>query len=296
MHDEQKHLQSETKIPPFRKVSPNSGIAWLTQAFELFKQNPLTWLSSLIVMFILLILIMLMPVIQFFSIVLTPVFTAGLMIGCNNLRHNRPFRIAHLFSGFKQNFNALLIVGLIYLGYILVCSFLAVELAAYAGKPLMQVTPEMLTSGTLDIQAFLESLLLPTLILMGLMLPIFMATWFAPALVILRNVKAILAIQQSFLACSQNMKAFTIYGLVAFVAMFLLVILVSLISALIPGLAILIKLLSNLFFMSILVASMFTSFEDIFPPNVKSELKDNQDETEVKNSSDNDDGPSSIIL
>ena len=47
-----------------------------------------------------------------------------------------------------------------------------------------------------------------------LMLPLFMAIWFAPALVVLHDVDAITAMKQSFKGCLKNILPLIVYGLV----------------------------------------------------------------------------------
>ena len=202
-------IQPEHPEPhEFRKVPAQNGIRWLNRAFYLFKLNPGVWISCVLVMTVILVILLVIPLVQMLAVVLTPVFTAGLMLGSENLRDQKEFQLSHLFSGFQEKTNPLLLVGLIYLASTFICSLVAIEISASIGFPMMQITPEMATNGQLNIEAFIESLIIPTLLMMALMVPVLMAYWFAPALVILKGSTPVSAMKTSFSACMVNMKPF----------------------------------------------------------------------------------------
>src|SRR5437016_14646188 len=60
------------------------------------------------------------------------------------------------------------------------------------------------------------SILLAWLIALALMVPVFMAVWFAPALVVFNELGALDALKASFLGCLKNIVPFLIYGLILF--------------------------------------------------------------------------------
>ena len=84
---------------------------------------------------------------------------------------------------------------------------------------------------------------------LALGIPIYMAIWFAPALVVLNEMGVGEALRASFLACLKNVVPFLVYG----VAMFLLAIVAT-----IP------IMLGWLVLGPMLVASVYTSYRDIF--------------------------------
>jgi uncharacterized membrane protein len=53
---------------------------------------------------------------------------------------------------------------------------------------------------------------------MALLLPVSMALWFAPALVVLNDRGAVEAMKESFAGCLKNIVPFLLYGVVLFVA------------------------------------------------------------------------------
>jgi uncharacterized membrane protein len=56
--------------------------------------------------------------------------------------------------------------------------------------------------------------LLFVLVVMALLVPLVMAIWFAPALVVFHDVAPIEAMKQSFRACLKNVVPFLIYGII----------------------------------------------------------------------------------
>jgi uncharacterized membrane protein len=112
-------------------------------------------------------------------------------------------------------------------------------------------TVKGLVSGETDLQHMdLLKVALALLIVLALLLPLAMLAWFAPALIVFRNLPAWEAMKLSFRACMRNLMPFLLYGLVA---------LVLIVVACIP------LLLGLLIVMPVLLASVYTSYRDIFP-------------------------------
>ena len=86
-------------------------------------------------------------------------------------------------------------------------------------------------------------------LVIALALPLLMALWFAPALVVFHDVQPMAAMKASFFACLKNIVPFLVYGLIG---------LLLLIVALIPfGLGLLV-------FGPVLWATTYTGYRDIF--------------------------------
>jgi hypothetical protein len=288
---EQSNQMQENK-PLYRKVTATNGITWLKNAYWLFKYRANIWLMMMLFMLIL----FAVPVIQFFSIIFTPLFTASIMLGCVNIRQNKGFKFSQLFYCFSHSTKKLINIGLIYFATTFGCLILALKISDAMGYTIMPFTQEMLNMANSDPERFMaligEQLLMPMLIFMALMVPVLMANWFAPTLIVLNKLSVIESLKQSFKACRTNMKAFTIYGLAALIVIMTLALAVALLVAFLPSLSIFLKLLFNLVIMSLTFATMFSSYEDIF---ISSELEG--DPADKNNTAqDDDEGPSSIIL
>jgi uncharacterized membrane protein len=147
--------------------------------------------------------------------ILNPVFAAGLMVACASLDRGGEFELEHLFAGFKRNFGSLLVVGLV-IGLVELAILLA--FVGIAGFGLLGLVFTSASGEQVEqiLQASLIPLMLGTLVALALMVPVFMAYWFAPALVVLHDMEPMAALKQSFVACLRNIVPSLVYGILMF--------------------------------------------------------------------------------
>ncbi len=263
MTDENQSQPNDNPIN-INKCPAAHGKKWLVEAWGLFKLSPWAWIASVFVMFMILIILLVIPVIGLFATVVSSIFLGGLMLGCLAQKNRQPFNITYLFKGFEVETAGLMLTGLIYLGGTVICSMLAFGIASLLGFQVMEVSPQEVMSGSFDIQAYMQSLLIPLLLMLLFLLPLLMAFWFAPALIVLRKAKPVEAFKLSFRACNKNMAAFLIYGLYGLVALVLLTLFTQTFAMLLPIIALPVNLILNMALMAVIVISIFTSVEDIF--------------------------------
>ncbi|WPL10755.1 MULTISPECIES: BPSS1780 family membrane protein [Thiorhodovibrio] len=233
-------------------VPMGHGLSWIVSGWGLFKQAPLAWIGALLVFMLINIALALVPVIgSVASMLISPVLIGGLMAGAHAQASGEHFGVGHLFEGFKNNTASLLGVGGLYMLGSIVLAILAV---------IIMIGPIMGAAGGMDTQAlennpelFLTALgptvLVLSLIILALAIPLVMAYWFAPALVMLNGLGPVAAMKLSFHGCLKNVLPFLIYGLVGSLLMIL---------AIIPfGLGLLIL-------SPVLLASMYAAYRDIF--------------------------------
>ena len=103
----------------------------------------------------------------------------------------------------------------------------------------------------------IASVLIALLLIAGLSLPLYMATWFAPALIVLHGLAPVAALKASFYACLRNWIPFLIYSVVLLVACLI---------AVIPA------FLGFLVLIPVLIASVYTAYRDIFCAGEQTEL------------------------
>lgn len=244
-------------IPEFRRVSAGNGWLWIKQAFKLFRQSPLIWIALSISVFLLAGLLGMIPGIGgvLFQLI-SPGFTAGLMIGAKAMESGDELEIAHLFAGFKSHGAQLVTVGGIYLvGLILIAG----AMMTLGGGPLVtfmlqghaqsgaEITPEMLNGASLAL-----------MVALALLVPLLMAYWFAPALVVFRNLGALDAMKTSFSASLGNVMPFLMYGMIIFVLFIL---------AAIP------MMLGFLVMLPVAFVTYYTSYKDVFGQAETKELQ-----------------------
>lgn len=230
-----------------RKTSAGHGWTWIVDGWRLFVKSPLIWIVNLLILFAITIVLSLIPVVSLLVNLLYPVFVGGLMAGCADLDGGRDLTVGHLFAGFKKNTGSLIGVGLLYLvGIILVLLLVMGGLFLFGGGMEMLAG---LQSGALDPAAFGPTIVLAGLLATALIVPLLMAYWFAPVLVMQHDMGALAAMKASFRACLRNVLPFLIYGIVLFVLAIL---------AMLP-------LFLGLFVLGpVIFASIYAGYRDIF--------------------------------
>jgi uncharacterized membrane protein len=232
-------------IPSGHAVSPGRGWTWIAEGWELFKRQPAIWIAIVVIGALIFIAMAFIPILgSLAGVVLAPVFAGGIVIGCRTLEQGGELQIAHLFAGFRERFGTLFSVGLIYLGLTVVIA-LVVGLVTGAGMwTLLGSGADPVALGAAGL-----TVLLAFLVMLALMLPVFMAIWFAPSLVVFHEQGAGEAMKNSFIACLKNIVSFLVYSAILFVAAIL---------ASIPF------LLGWLVLGPVIAGSLYTSYRDVF--------------------------------
>jgi hypothetical protein len=236
-----------------RKAPAAHGWLWIKQAFELFRKSPLIWMVLTAIGVVGMAAISFIPLIgQLLSTILMPVLMAGFMLGARDLERGEELELAHLFAGLQHNTQQLVTLG----GINLVAQMLSLgAMMLVGGGALVKLVmsgqevndPAVLTQAlagaglALLVGATLFSLLL-------------MAMQFAPMLVIFKHLAPLQAMKTSLRAFLRNWLPLTIYGLL---------LLPFAIIASMP------MMLGWLVLMPIIIASMYTIYSDLFPPQTE---------------------------
>ncbi len=247
-------------IPNGQAVEAGRGWGWIAAGWELFIHSPLIWVVNTVIFGVIAIVLQLIPFIGGLAFnIISSAFVGGMMIGADEQRRGNSLEVGHLFAGFQRKLQPLLILGVMYLG-------VAIALAIIMGV-LMLVTLGM--SGAFgsilggDSSALASQLAskgagvmgmfaLIILIVLALSIPILMAFWFAPALVVFHDVSPVNALTMSFKGCLKNIVPFLINGVIFFVLV--------IIGSIPLGLGLLVVF-------PLLFATMYTSYREIFIAN-----------------------------
>ncbi len=191
-------------------VASARGWDWIREGYALFRRQAGMWVVLILLFFAFLIAMQVIPGIgQIAFTLLMPVLIGGFMTGCQTTESGGELELAHLFAGFRRNAGQLMLIGVIGAGLTLL-AMLPVLLATGFGSfaaPAGSTT----TALALGLGAMLAGL-----VSLALLIPINMALWFAPTLVILHGQSAPRAIGQSFRACLKNVVPFLFYGVILF--------------------------------------------------------------------------------
>jgi uncharacterized membrane protein len=202
-----------TLVLPPRSLPAGDGWTWIARGWKLFTRAPLMWILSMLVVFVVAIVVNLVPIVGGLVFqVLNAVIAAGFVVACRSLERGGEFELEHLFAGFKTRFGSLVIVGLLFLAGSIA---ILLVFAAFLGFTILGA---VLTGDSQVIAAtVMKSLLalaLGGLVALALWVPLIAAFWFAPALVVMHDVKPMEAMKQSFVASMRNFVPFLLYGLV----------------------------------------------------------------------------------
>ncbi len=232
-----------------RNVAPGRGWNWIVAAFRLFRKNPVIWVVLNMALMLIGVGLSVLPVIGAYVLyLLTPVFLGGIMLAAKDLEAGQDIEIAHLFRGFRHNAAHLVTVGGVYLvGQVVISGVMLTvggpEFQDAVNSGIGALDPTALTpEGAMRV---MQAMLVGTL----LFVPLAMAVWFAPALVILDDQPGFQALWTSLLACLRNAMPLLIYSVVSSVL---------LLFAVIPfGLGLIL-------WIPVMLLTIYTSYRDVF--------------------------------
>ena len=201
-------------IPGGKSVPASQGWTWIADGWALFKAAPGLWIGIIVVLIVMLFAMALIPFVGTVAqTLLTPVFMAGIVLGCRAIDDGSGLQFNHLFEGFKTRFGTLVAVGALYLAGLVVILLVVMMIAGAGVVALMMGAgeqPDLAQTGAL------MGLLLGVLIALALSIPLVMAVWFAAPLVVFHGLGAVEAMKQSFTGCLRNIVPFLVYGIIGF--------------------------------------------------------------------------------
>jgi hypothetical protein len=227
-----------------RAVGAGQGWTWIADGFGLFKKAPGIWIALVVILFVILVVLAFIPLLgAVATFLVVPVFIGGLLLGCRALQGGGELEVGHLFAGFKEHTGNLIVLGALAIGgWIIVM----LPVVAIVGVGALLAA---LRGDAAGIAALGGSFMLAWLVALALSIPIYMALWFAPALVVLRGMAPIEAIKESFLGCLKNILPFLVYSIVLMV--------LGIVAAIPLG-------LGWLVLGPTLIASVYVSYRDIY--------------------------------
>jgi uncharacterized membrane protein len=212
-----------------RAVGIGRGASWWSEAWRLFTPNVGVWLLITILVFLsqcalslVSSLLMVIPLVgqlvsMFLLAAAAVLFAGGLMIGCRSVDRGNPLTVGHLFAAFSQRTKPLLLVALLYTGFLAVVLIaVAVIMIALFGVAFLGMLSAASDPSNMGI-AFgtaVSAVLVAVLLFLLLWLPVVMMVWFAPALVMLGGVEPWPAMTTSLRACLRNFAPMLVYGAV----------------------------------------------------------------------------------
>jgi uncharacterized membrane protein len=206
-------------VPPREgwAVAAGRGVEWWRGGWQIFRNAPGMWLVIMILFLAIMFALSLIPFLgQIVSSLLYPVLGAGVLVGAREVDRGRPLTIGHLFACFNDKAMPLIIVALLYFGAWFViwlgAAALLVGLAGF-GTVASLVSGDPLQAPDALLGMMTGSALVVVLVAVLLGMPLIMAYWFAPALVLFRGDEPLAAMKASFAACMRNVPPFLVFSL-----------------------------------------------------------------------------------
>jgi len=201
--------------PEGRSVPAGNGWSWIVSAWNLFMRAPWLWVGVTVVFLIGSIVLSIIPFGQLALTLFGPVLAGGVVSASRALDQGAEVEFGDFFAGFRNRTGSLIGVGVISLiiaTVVFLGVFAVMGISAFSAMMRGDADPQvMMTMGL--------TLVLAGLIVMALLLPLAMATWFASPLVMFHDMAPFDAMKASFKGCLKNMLPFLVYGIVMFFAM-----------------------------------------------------------------------------
>jgi hypothetical protein len=189
------------------ELRASRGAAWLAEAFNLFRAQPVGWMSLCAGWIAITIALILIPFIGgVIANFLQPVFFASFAIAAYKQARGEKLTAGDLFGGFKRNMRSLVNLGAL---------LLLAEIAVFAVMAMLGLPMAPSDDHTFTIAEYVETLKGREWILaVGFLLTVLVkgALWFAPPLIAFHGMGTAQAIRWSVFAAISNIGAMLVYA------------------------------------------------------------------------------------
>ena len=202
------------QTPAFRQVHSGHGVEWWSASWQwLFHRSAAgVWIVMCIVAFLIYAVLHVLGLLGSIAAHIGLfVFGGGLMLAARKTEEGTAPALGDVFAGFGPSLSALAIAG----GLLMLAGVLVLAGASFAlFGAVVGATLGGLAANLSLLAGLGASSLLMALIAFLLLVPIGMAAWLAPALIVFRKQPPVEALKASLAACWGNLGALTVYGLV----------------------------------------------------------------------------------
>lgn len=193
---------------PFVRHPGGRGAVWLKESWVMFSAAWVQWLLLLLTYTLIQIVVTYVPIVgPPIMMVLRPVFTVGFLAAAWNQERGATPEIRHLFRGFRANLWALIPIGLFVIVGALLSVFATVVVdggALFEGLAENRPIEQILAEPNVEAAMLFAS---------ACAIPVALAAWFAPALVVFNGCGALQALGTSLRASLANWRPAIVYGL-----------------------------------------------------------------------------------
>jgi uncharacterized membrane protein len=199
--------------PAYRQVSSGRGVEWWSSAWQLLFNRGAAgvWIVVCLIAIVIYAALHLVPLFGTIAAQIAAfLFSGGLMAAARKTDEGTAVAVGDLFGGFGPKLGALTIGAVL----LLVATLLVFgALTIVGGGALLGALFGSVTGNLALLAGAGATWLLLLLAALLLMVPVGMAAWLAPALIVLREQPPVEALKASLAACWANLGPLTVYGL-----------------------------------------------------------------------------------
>jgi hypothetical protein len=256
----------------FTRYPARQGVVWMRTAYAMFSRHRAAWVLLVVAYFFALYILRTIPYAgPYLMTIMKPVFAVGLLAAAWNQERGGAPRARDLFQGFRANLWALVLIGVFFVA--------GITLALYGSSLVDGGRLLDLMGGRAQTQAELAAALADPMLEVGMLfsvllsVPVVVATWWAPALVVFQDASAPAALLASVRAALANWKALVMYTLTVFLyAGVIPGVVISLLSLVLGERAMEVLLVAlllpySLFIAATLHVSDYVSYREVFHAN-----------------------------
>jgi uncharacterized membrane protein len=230
-----------------RSVDAGRGINWWSDGWALFQKNAGIWVVIALILLIGAVVLSFIPFLGgLATTLLWPVVTGSCLLAARKSESGDKLDVGDLSLGFKESLNPLLVLGALCLAASVV---IMVVMGVLGFGAIMGMGAAGASQSMAGMMAAAGAGILALLVGLALSIPVMMALWFSPALVVFRGVPPVEAVRASFAACLRNIVPFLLHGIVFLVA--------AIVASIPFGLGWLVLL-------PLVTLTMYSSYKDVF--------------------------------
>lgn len=238
-------MSTDEDIP--RKLPARQGLQWVNEGWRLYRRNPLILSAAFALLFGAVAVVSWIPVIGgVLSELISPLMVAGFMAAFRILDRKETLQWPHFLAGIQGPWLPLMVVGAVQMLGMLIITQIMLRMG-FDGQAVMTAAQK---SDAVALKAALNQSMPAVITGALLIIPLIMATWFAPALILFGNARPGQALIISLRAVVKNILPIIVNGLALGLVLF--------IAALIP------LLLGFLVAMPVVFGSLYAAYQGIF--------------------------------
>ena len=254
-----------------QESSTKTGINWVKESVDLFKTAPRKWLSLALAYVGLFMMLPSIPVLQFFafvSILIWPVFLAMAIMMYRNADIKKEQSLSEIINIIQPKLTQLIALGGACLLYAALVSF--VLNSDIQGLAVLTQNKANMTESQMIV--FLQKAFPLILKFTLLLIPLMMATWFSPMLIVFNHYSVVKALKSSIAGSLQYMIALGVSWLLLTLGIVALMLIVGIVAGIISGVvAVLGQILMSfvvfgclLLATALMLAFQYVSYRDVF--------------------------------